>query len=100
MHRNLRGLNIDAFIKKHAGLMHPRLKLILELTSLLKTTNNMIQRNIFRPHIEGQPKVAGKDSATHASQKSGDKTGSSMESEEVNKPMVTSSQSYSKNWFT
>lgn len=89
MHRNLRGLNIEAFMKKHPGIMHPRLKLILELTSLLKTTNNTIQRNIFRPRIEGQPKMAGKDSATHPSQKSDDETGSSAESPELKKPLVT-----------
>jgi hypothetical protein len=87
MHRNLRGLNIESFIKKHPGLMHPRLKLILELTSMLKTANNTIQRNIFRPPIEGQLKVARKDSA---SQKSGDEIDSSTESQEVKQPMVTS----------
>lgn len=67
--------------------MHPHLKLILELTSMLKTANNTIQRNIFRPPIEGQLKVARKDSA---SQKSGDEIDSSTESQEVKQPMVTS----------
>jgi hypothetical protein len=80
-------LNIEAFIKKHPGLMHPHLKLILELTSMLKTTNNKIQRNIFRPPIEGQSKMARKDSA---SQTSDDETGSSMESQETKQPLVIS----------
>ncbi|KAF8229440.1 hypothetical protein L208DRAFT_1482039 [Tricholoma matsutake] len=88
MHRNLRGLNIEAFIKKLPGVMHPCLQLILELTSTLKNTNNKIQCNIFCPPVEGQSKVARKDGA---SQKDGDETGTSTESQEVKQPMVTSS---------
>ncbi|KAF8237872.1 hypothetical protein L208DRAFT_1375397 [Tricholoma matsutake] len=72
MHRNLRGLNLKAFIKKQPGVMHPCLQLILELTSKLKNTNNKLQCNIFWPPVEGQSKVARKDGA---SQKDGDETG-------------------------